>query len=224
MVFLYHILAFTVLCTINIARAELYVASPAAGSTCHAGQPCTVTWLDNGEVPLLSSLGACTVGLYTGSDELLQEIEPVNPASTLSLQFTPNAAVGPNGDGYYVRFQLDGMSGSTPTQISSLTSTVPVASSVSSPTPQSVTSTSTIGTISLPSLSSSSLASTATIPSSRTSSSSLSTSLRSSASSTSPAASSSPSSSGTSSAPTLRSDPMLCATALLTLLSLYMFC
>ncbi|EPQ51804.1 hypothetical protein GLOTRDRAFT_48095 [Gloeophyllum trabeum ATCC 11539] len=89
---------FIVLSTLNFVKAALYVVSPAAGSTCHGGQPCTVTWLDNGEEPLLSSIGACTVGLYTGTDELLQQIEPVNVGSAHSLQFTPDPAVGPNGD------------------------------------------------------------------------------------------------------------------------------
>ncbi|KZT28234.1 hypothetical protein NEOLEDRAFT_1129584 [Neolentinus lepideus HHB14362 ss-1] len=242
---LYHILVFTVLSTIKFVGAELYVVSPTSGSTCQAGQPCTVTWLDDGVEPLLSSIGACTIGLYTGSDELLQEIEPVNVASSLSLQFAPNAAVGPNGDGYYVRFasvslrqtnsstpyisyspffRLDGMSGSSPTQIASLISTLPVPSSISSFARNSVTSTSTIGTISLPTLSSSSLASAATIPGSRSSSGSMSTSVRPLTSPSSSSTSSPSPSPSSSAAPSLRLAPMLYVTALLSLLSLYTLC
>jgi hypothetical protein len=50
----------------NTRRYDLQVEQPFGGSTCHASQPCTVTWLDDGSKPLVSDLGICDVGLYTG--------------------------------------------------------------------------------------------------------------------------------------------------------------
>ncbi|KDQ56634.1 hypothetical protein JAAARDRAFT_296512 [Jaapia argillacea MUCL 33604] len=89
-------LVFLLLNLITTVHAGLYVVTPSDGSTCHGGQPCTVTWLDDGELPLLTSIGACTVGLYTKDEQLLQQIEPVDVASTHSLTFTPNPEAGPN--------------------------------------------------------------------------------------------------------------------------------
>lgn len=43
------------------------VNNPVATSICYGEQPCTVTWLDDGQAPLLSDIGACYVGLYNGN-------------------------------------------------------------------------------------------------------------------------------------------------------------
>ena len=45
----------------------MQLTTPITGSTCHGGQECKVEWLDDGVVPLLSSIGACHVGLYNGA-------------------------------------------------------------------------------------------------------------------------------------------------------------
>jgi hypothetical protein len=50
----------------NTRRYDLQVEQPFGGSTCHGNRPCTVTWLDDGSKPLVSDLGICEVGLYTG--------------------------------------------------------------------------------------------------------------------------------------------------------------
>jgi hypothetical protein len=36
------------------------------GSICRGGQPCSVSWEDNGESPLLQEIGITRVALYTG--------------------------------------------------------------------------------------------------------------------------------------------------------------
>ncbi|KAF8814406.1 hypothetical protein BYT27DRAFT_7082282, partial [Phlegmacium glaucopus] len=59
---------------------------------------CTVTWLDDGEKPLLSVIGVSTVGLYTGMQQLVQTIAPVDVANTHSITFTPLPDAGPNFD------------------------------------------------------------------------------------------------------------------------------
>jgi hypothetical protein len=42
------------------------VTDPVASTVCHGGQSCDVAWVDDGQSPLLSSIGECTVGLYNG--------------------------------------------------------------------------------------------------------------------------------------------------------------
>ena len=46
----------------------LQVTNPQSGGTCKGSKPCTVEWLDDGTAPLLSHIGVCTVGLYTGQE------------------------------------------------------------------------------------------------------------------------------------------------------------
>lgn len=148
----------------SLARAALYVNEPIASSACYGGQPCTVSWLDDGEQPLLSKIGACYVGLYNGKGLLVQQIEPVNVASAHSLVFTPDPSAGPSAGDYYLNFTsvslmvnqtsrytqysadfaLASMSGSLSSPIASDTSALPVPSSVLSPTLNIVESTSTI--------------------------------------------------------------------------------
>ncbi|KAH9936702.1 hypothetical protein B0H21DRAFT_878690 [Amylocystis lapponica] len=147
-----YVLSGAVLCV----RAGLYVNDPVASTTCNGGQPCTVTWLDDGSQPLLSGIGACYVGLYNGNNVLVQQIEPVDVASVHSLQFTPDPGAGPDSGTYYINFTainpVDGaryiqysafftmasMSGSFVSPIASDTSTLSVPSTVLSPPPNSV--------------------------------------------------------------------------------------
>ncbi|EGO01311.1 hypothetical protein SERLA73DRAFT_50720, partial [Serpula lacrymans var. lacrymans S7.3] len=72
------------------------VTSPLLGSSCHGGQPCTVQWLDDGQQPLLNTIGECTVGLYANEEVLVQSIRPIDVSSTHSFQFTPDPNAGPN--------------------------------------------------------------------------------------------------------------------------------
>ncbi|KAF8624693.1 hypothetical protein AX17_007024 [Amanita inopinata Kibby_2008] len=144
-----------------IVRAEIYVTKPTAGSTCHGEQPCTVEWLDDGNSPLLSAIGPTRVGLYTGNQQLLQSIQPVDVSKTHSFTFVPNPKAGPNSDAYYISFTpvsgnvdgksysgfspffaLDNMSGSFSSPNSGATSSSPIpSSSGSNPTNSTVSGT-----------------------------------------------------------------------------------
>jgi len=200
-----------------LANADLFVLNPASGSTCHAGQSCTVDWLDDGSKPLVSALGVCTFGLYTGKQQLVQALAPVNVANTHSMTFTPNAAAGPNSGTYYIGiistslkdssgnpyaafspfFNLDGMTGSFDAPLAAATSTLPIPASLSksSSVAQTGTLTVTVGVLStsLPSLSPPTA--TLPVPSAQPSSSS-------SKMTTSTLPSASPTGSGTKPAPT----------------------
>ncbi|KAF8622399.1 hypothetical protein AX15_007051 [Amanita polypyramis BW_CC] len=143
---------FVALSAALLARAEIYVTEPASGSTCHGGKSCTVQWLDDGNTPLLSSVGLCTVGLYTNHLQLVQALAYVNVSETHSFTFTPIPSAGPNSDAYYISFApvsdmsyrgfsawfaLDDMTGS-------FSSPDPAATSFS--TPSSIRTTSSIAT------------------------------------------------------------------------------
>ncbi|KAI5891380.1 uncharacterized protein SCHCODRAFT_02318205 [Schizophyllum commune H4-8] len=162
-----------VLClAVALARAELYIVSPASGSTCQAGQPCTVNWLDDGNSPKLASIGVSRIGLYMDNMQLVQSIEPVDVSATHSMTFTPNPEAGPDADSYYLVFtstaltdasgaayteyspffRLTGMSGTRGQPVASLTSELPVPSTLTSdtfvsPVTPSI-STVTVGTLS----------------------------------------------------------------------------
>jgi len=148
---------------------SLYVINPASGSTCHGSQPCTVQWLDDGIAPLLSNVGVCTVGLYTGHEKLVQTITAVDVSSTHSLEFTPDPKAGPNSDAYYIAFtsttlraengsgfyqefspffRLDRMTGSFASPVPSDTSSKPIPSTVAYRSTNAITSTSIVGQLS----------------------------------------------------------------------------
>ncbi|CAA7268791.1 unnamed protein product [Cyclocybe aegerita] len=160
-------LALAIICLdfVMLVNAGLYIVEPRQGTTCRGGQPCTVTWLDDGTRPLLSAIGVSTIGLYTGKQQLVQRITPVDVSTAQSLTFTPNPAAGPNSDDYYISitsttlkgnesipysgwsawFSLTGMSGSFDTPLPAVTSSIPIPASLTQ-TSSAVTSTRTIGT------------------------------------------------------------------------------
>ncbi|ESK84275.1 hypothetical protein Moror_3774 [Moniliophthora roreri MCA 2997] len=151
-------------------EAALYVIKPSDGSTCHAGEECTVQWVDNGESPLLSTIGVTTIGLYTGNMQLVQSIAAVDVSRQQSLTFTPIPEAGPDSDTYYIAFtsttaevnrtiyqgfspffKLDGMSGSFATPLEAATSQIPIPSSLAGSSlteSEAPLSTITVGTLS----------------------------------------------------------------------------
>lgn len=154
------------------AFGALYVITPTTQSVCHGGKPCLVQWLDDGQNPLLATMGPCHVGLFSGNEKLIQQIEPVDVSTSHSLTFTPSPNAGPNSSTYYVQFtsvttsnsslvafspnfSLDNMTGSFNSPVPELTSTIPVPPSVLSAHSNQI-STSLFGTISSTSTSTSS--------------------------------------------------------------------
>ncbi|KAG8798175.1 hypothetical protein FRC17_007544 [Serendipita sp. 399] len=90
--------------------ADLAVTEPVATTTCTGGQVCNIAWRDNGSSPSLSTLGLCTVALYTGGRQqqtFLQPIAfptPIDVSTTAAIQFTVDPTVGPNDNNYFIRF------------------------------------------------------------------------------------------------------------------------
>ncbi|KAJ7188390.1 hypothetical protein C8R46DRAFT_1054633 [Mycena filopes] len=132
-----------------VARAGVYFIQPAQGSSCTGGAPCTLSWLDDGSAPFITDVGVVSAGLYTGKQQLVQAIAPLNVADRHSIEFTPNAQAGPNSASYYIAFisthetvngtqyaafspffALDGMSGSFSSPLASATHTFSVPASL----------------------------------------------------------------------------------------------
>jgi len=149
---------------ISSVRGALYVIDPLESTTCHGGKPCTVQWVDDGIQPLLTSIGACTVGLYHGEMELVQQIAPIDVSTAHSLEFTPNPNAGPNSNTYFIAFEstelkingtsyraystsfkIDQMRGSFDSPVPSLTSSIRIPVSVLNPPPNAITSTEFVG-------------------------------------------------------------------------------
>ncbi|KAN0094535.1 hypothetical protein V8E55_002822 [Tylopilus felleus] len=125
-------------------HAGVYFTSPVQSTTCTAGQSCQVAWVDDGQAPLLSSIGNCQAALYTGEMVLVQSLQSVDVSTTSSFSFTPDPAAGPNGQYYVVftstsisyqawsgSFTLTGMTGTTPGGGSSTPATTLSGSSTS---------------------------------------------------------------------------------------------
>ncbi|GLB39812.1 hypothetical protein LshimejAT787_0703220 [Lyophyllum shimeji] len=144
------VLAFWILNLALLVDAGVYVLKPAAGSKCHGGQTCTIEWLDDGIVPLLSAAGVCTFGLYHGKQKLVQAIAPADVSKTHSVTFKPAPAAGPNSNAYYIGiisttfkdnsstpyiafspfFSIDQMTGSFDNPLPEATSSIPIPSSL----------------------------------------------------------------------------------------------
>jgi len=112
--------AFVVLALSASALANVFITSPTSSSTFPAGKSASVSWQDDGKLPNLQTFGLAIVALYTGNSQqqtLLQTISAsVDVSKTSTLVFTPNPAIGPNGDNYFIRFQSIALKDSTQPQ------------------------------------------------------------------------------------------------------------
>lgn len=98
-----------VLSLVSSTFATVFVTSPVASTTFTAGQQATVSWQDGNTAPSLKDFGAAKISVYAGNAQqqtLLQEIVPsADVSTTSSVQFTPDASIGPNGGEYFIRFE-----------------------------------------------------------------------------------------------------------------------
>ncbi|THV05735.1 hypothetical protein K435DRAFT_744669 [Dendrothele bispora CBS 962.96] len=91
------------------AFATVFITSPTQSIGFTGGQQATISWQDDGKSPSLADFGDAKVSIYTGNanqQTLLQEVTSgVNVATTASIQFVPDASIGPNGDNYFIRVE-----------------------------------------------------------------------------------------------------------------------
>ncbi|KAF8893009.1 hypothetical protein BD779DRAFT_1766360 [Infundibulicybe gibba] len=102
--------ALVVLAISASAFATVFVHDiPCCLSTFTAGQAATVSWQDDGSDPSLKDFGPAKISIYVGNaiqQTPLQTISASTDVSTTgSVQFTPDASIGPNGNDYFVRFE-----------------------------------------------------------------------------------------------------------------------
>jgi len=104
---------FVVLALSASALANVFVTAPVSSTTFAAGKPNTVSWQDNGQQPTLQAFGPAIVSIYAGNSQqqtLLQTISPnVDVSKTQSVIFTPDPAIGPNANQYFIRFESIGL-------------------------------------------------------------------------------------------------------------------
>lgn len=88
--------------------ASVSMSAPIGTTTCTAGQKCTISWSDDGKPPTLAQFGTAEVGVWAGNAQQQTELQSiqagVNVATTAEIDFTPNPAIGPNSNVYFIRF------------------------------------------------------------------------------------------------------------------------
>ncbi|KAL1748290.1 hypothetical protein HDZ31DRAFT_29994 [Schizophyllum fasciatum] len=93
----------------SAALANVYVTSPTASSTFTAGKSVTISWQDDGQKPSLEDFGPAKVSIYAGNSiqqTSLQTISESTDVSKLgSIEFTPDASIGPDGKEYFIRIE-----------------------------------------------------------------------------------------------------------------------
>jgi len=92
----------------SLASANLYVTEPVASTTCAANANCVVSWNDDGTTPALSSIGPCSISLYTGGMQQQTFLQSVSTSTDVSqvatVSFMPDPTVGPNGVFYFIKY------------------------------------------------------------------------------------------------------------------------
>jgi hypothetical protein len=101
-----------VLVTLAIASsafATVFVTAPVASSTYSGGKPAVVTWQDSGSAPTLKDFGPAQISIYVGNAQQQTRLQTLNSSVDVSLvntiNFTPDASIGPNSDEYFIRFE-----------------------------------------------------------------------------------------------------------------------
>ncbi|KIM41567.1 hypothetical protein M413DRAFT_445540 [Hebeloma cylindrosporum] len=101
-----------VLVTLAIASsafATVFVTAPVASTTYSGGKPAVVTWQDSGSAPSLKDFGPSKISIYVGNAQQQTSLQTLNESvdvsTTNSINFTPDASIGPNGNEYFIRFE-----------------------------------------------------------------------------------------------------------------------
>jgi len=111
------VLAFVAAAFVSQVSGTLYVTQPVASTSVTAGQQGTVAWNDDGNQPILSAIGPCSIDLCTGGvtqQTCLQNISPsLDVSQNAQVSYTPNASIGPNGAYYFIKFTSISLKDST---------------------------------------------------------------------------------------------------------------
>jgi len=97
---------------ISVAFAMPFITTPVHTTTYTGGQKdAVVTWMEDPSVtgPTSSDFGLSSISIYVGNAQqqtFLQSLNPsVDVSKTLTITFTPDPTIGPDGSDYFIRMQ-----------------------------------------------------------------------------------------------------------------------
>jgi len=89
--------------------ATVFVTAPVASTTYSGGKPAVVTWQDSGSAPTLKDFGPAKISIYVGNAQQQTSLQTLNASVDVSLtntiNFTPDASIGPNSSEYFIRIE-----------------------------------------------------------------------------------------------------------------------
>ncbi|PPQ74396.1 hypothetical protein CVT26_000947 [Gymnopilus dilepis] len=101
--------AFVVLAFTSAAFANVFITAPVASTTYTAGQQATVQWQDDGQSPSLADFGPAKISIYAGNAQQQTSLQLLNGnvdvSKVSSINFTPDATIGPNSNEYFIRVE-----------------------------------------------------------------------------------------------------------------------
>jgi len=102
------------------ALAEIVLTAPTGSTVCNGGQTCNVNWSAGPNPPTLQAAGACSFGVFVGSQFQQTLIQPINSAvnvaTTGGIVFTVDPAAGQDSSSYFIRVQCGIPDPTTPTE------------------------------------------------------------------------------------------------------------
>jgi hypothetical protein len=109
---------FVTLALASSVFATVFVTAPVASTTYSGGKPAVVTWQDSGSAPSLKDFGPAKISIYVGNAQQQTSLQTLNASVDVSLtntiNFTPDASIGPNSSEYFIR--IESISLKDPTQ------------------------------------------------------------------------------------------------------------
>jgi hypothetical protein len=116
-----------VLVTLALASsvfATVFLTAPVASTTYSGGKPAVVTWQDSGSAPTLKDFGPAKISIYVGNAQQQTSLQTLNASVDVSLtntiNFTPDASIGPNSSEYFIRVESLSLKDSTQPQYPAL--------------------------------------------------------------------------------------------------------
>jgi len=101
--------ALVILASLSVAFAVPFITQPIASTTFHGGKSATISWQDNGSDPALDKYGPCSISIYVGNAQQQTRLQTLSASVDVSkvgsLDFTPDASIGPNSSEYFIRME-----------------------------------------------------------------------------------------------------------------------
>jgi len=93
----------------HVAFATVYITAPVASTVYQAGQSALVSWIPDNNAPTLDQFGLASVSIYAGNANQQTQLQLLSPSidvsKSSSLNFTPKADIGPDGQEYFIRIE-----------------------------------------------------------------------------------------------------------------------